>query len=398
MAISKITAHFGLVLGGFSFAFASAASADTHATKTNDQSEYAVSYQINPAHSGTMKFKAGFKLPLTKLWMETISGASALSYPLIADGKVFVTALLDGEQASDGAYALDIATGSTVWSRTENLGTFYVGPAYDNGAMFFQTGLGTVEALSAKSGKLNWSLQLGSQADAALTAVNGLIYADDGATAIDEKTGNIQWVGDPVNAEADAPPAIGDKGVFIGGTCFYDKLNSRNGNTDWQYTSCQDYGVNADPTIYYSGRAYIEDDFAGNFILDANTGSYEGTFNCNYRNHAGPPAFYEVNKQELGFCLYNGALYAWNVATGATLWSFTGDGELSTAPIVVNGLVFAGSYAGNIYALDAGTGAKKWSDSFGNTLAITSFGAGQNTLIVVFGNSSNMNVAAYGPK
>jgi outer membrane protein assembly factor BamB len=41
-------------------------------------------------------------------------------------------------------------------------------------------------------------------------------------------------------------------------------------------------------------------------------------------------------------------------------WTFSGDGHLVTAPVVVNNTVFVGSSSGNVYGLDVGTGAQIW--------------------------------------
>src|SRR2546430_2561327 len=73
----------------------------------------AVAYQINAAHSGATKMK-GFKGKLSKAWQTRFKGA--ISYPLIADGMVFVTV---GNVSDYGTklYALDANTGDTVWSQ-----------------------------------------------------------------------------------------------------------------------------------------------------------------------------------------------------------------------------------------------------------------------------------------
>jgi outer membrane protein assembly factor BamB len=73
-----------------------------------------------------------------------------------------------------------------------------------------------------------------------------------------------------------------------------------------------------------------------------------------------------------------------------------GDGQLSTAPIVVNNYVFVGSLGGNLYALDATTGAQLWTQNLGapitspstvGTLGANNIGlaAGDGLLIVPAG-------------
>ena len=59
------------------------------------------------------------------------------------------------------------------------------------------------------------------------------------------------------------------------------------------------------------------------------------------------------------YVLNGGALSARSLTGGTKLWSFTGDGSLTTAPIVVNQSVIVGSSTGNVYALDANTGVQR---------------------------------------
>ena len=52
----------------------------------------------------------------------------------------------------------------------------------------------------------------------------------------------------------------------------------------------------------------------------------------------------------------DGHVYALNAANGAKIWSYTTGNTDSSSPAVVNGVVFVGSYNGNVYALNATTG------------------------------------------
>ena len=44
-------------------------------------------------------------------------------------------------------------------------------------------------------------------------------------------------------------------------------------------------------------------------------------------------------------------LYALNATTGALLWSFTAGGFVYSSPAAADGVVYVGSYNGNVYAL-----------------------------------------------
>src|SRR5262249_34656855 len=49
-----------------------------------------------------------------------------------------------------------------------------------------------------------------------------------------------------------------------------------------------------------------------------------------------------------------------DLASGNAQWTFSGDGSLVTAPIVVDQSVIMGSHGGSLYALDVGTGTVTW--------------------------------------
>jgi outer membrane protein assembly factor BamB len=81
----------------------------------------------------------------------------------------------------------------------------------------------------------------------------------------------------------------------------------------------------------------------------------------------------------------------------AATWTFSGDGHLVTAPVVVNNTVFVGSGSGNVYGVDATGGAQLWmgvsptpinSDSEnGGPMPPSGPAAGENVLIFLAGNS-----------
>ena len=62
---------------------------------------------------------------------------------------------------------------------------------------------------------------------------------------------------------------------------------------------------------------------------------------------------------------YDGNVYALNAATGVKLWSFLTGGKVFSSPAVANGAVYVGSNDQNVYALNAATGAELWSYTTG---------------------------------
>jgi outer membrane protein assembly factor BamB len=88
---------------------------------------------------------------------------------------------------------------------------------------------------------------------------------------------------------------------------------------------------------------------------------------------------------------FDGNVYALSAATGAKLWSFTTGGFVVSSPAVADGVVYVGSGDGNVYALNAATGAKLWSFTTGSFVDSSPAVAGG----VVYASSFDGNVYAF---
>ena len=64
----------------------------------------------------------------------------------------------------------------------------------------------------------------------------------------------------------------------------------------------------------------------------------------------------------------NNCPFTFDLNSQATLWTFNGDGQLRTAPIVVNSYVIEGSWSGELYVIDALSGTVRWSDNVGDNI------------------------------
>jgi outer membrane protein assembly factor BamB len=53
-------------------------------------------------------------------------------------------------------------------------------------------------------------------------------------------------------------------------------------------------------------------------------------------------------------------LYALDATTGEERWRFQTGDTVWSSPAVANGVVYVGSFDGNLYALDAATGQERW--------------------------------------
>ncbi len=366
---------------------------------SGSHNQHAVAYQINAAHSGRMSLPYGMKLvpPLVLEWSRNLGGP--VSYPLIADGLVFVTVGNTGSYGTE-FYALKLSTGDIVYQKPIS-GTYYwSNAAYDHKRVFVVNFDGELQAFAAATGDPAWSVQLPGQwaFSSPPTARGGQVFvggAGDGGTlyAVDEASGNVNWSALVLNGD-NSSPALGDQGVYVSYPCQAYKFNPSSGTLLWNYNGGCEGGGGKTP-VYHQDRLYVRDlDGGSNAILDAASGAELEGFGA-----VPAPAFLG----NYGFFLANGTLYGIALDTGNALWSFAGDGELTTAPIVFGKAVFVGSGRGRLYMLDRRTGGIEWMTNVGAPIPapdeqnasqpLTGLGAGEGRLIVPAGSS----ISAYVP-
>ncbi|TMC52354.1 MAG: choice-of-anchor D domain-containing protein [Chloroflexi bacterium] len=316
------------------------------------------SYQIDTSHSGGQPAD-GLRAPLGQVWSRDLGGA--VSYALIEDGRAYVTVADTGTNGTR-LFALDLATGAIDWGPIE-LGGFYnfSGAAYDGGRIFAVNFQGLLTAYDAITGAQVWSAQLTGQSSFTTqpAAYQGIVYlsgAGSGGTlyAVSEANGHVLWTAPVLNGDHSIPAVTAD-GVYVSYACdqAYD-FNPTTGALIWHHSSnCE--GGGGKTVALYGGRVYTRDFNSGNLILDAQTGAQVGTFpfTVPYGFTIPIPAF----SGSMGYFFDSSQLRGIDLGTGTTLWTFAGDGRLSSAPIVVGTFVYIGSTSGNVYALDSSSGA-----------------------------------------
>lgn len=349
----------------------------------------AVAYQLNVAHTGSTNLSTGFKTPLTQIW--SVDLRVDQSYPVIADGVVFTVG------SDEVVTSLDVTTGKVRWSKALSPGvrSLILGPAYDNGTLFVLNTSDLLTALSAKNGKTLWATQLSQLvSDASPMAVNGQVFVGGtgiGGTlyALDEASGNVQWSKDVFNGDFSSP-AYGGGGIFVTYPCWFYKFDPATGAFDWYWSGGVEGGGGETPVVF-NKRVYIQDIACGALIAKTSNGKFTGKFD---EPAAGvnPTLFAGSNGKPIGLSLSGNAVVAWNGKNGKQLWSFVGDEDPSTLPIVVNGTIVAGSSSPpKLYFLNE-KGQQLWSTQPPGG-SVTSLAAGEGTLIVVGGNF----VTAYMP-
>jgi outer membrane protein assembly factor BamB len=307
----------------------------------------------------------------------------------MAQGLVIVTSsrkVFNGSRIT----AFDQATGSEVWSRNLT-GTYtFSNAAYDQGKIFVINFDGLLRTLDAATGKALWSVKLPDEGSATSgpTASDGVVYvaglSGSRLYAINETNGDLEWMQN-IPGQGRSSPALSSRSVFISTSCPDAYGFARTGGTPlWDYSAPCDsiYGTTA---AYYRSRLYVRGlstDTDHGVVLGSSFGNMRGSFSSTTI-----PAF----GHGVGFFLDDGTLRAENVTDLSTVWSFTGDGDLSTAPLVVNGVVFEGSTSGRIYARRVKTGHGVWQADVGAAIPhpdeesarlLTGLGAGDGLLVV----------------
>ena len=361
------------------------------AVTSAESSDQAVAYQIDAGHDG---YQSGDPItaPLSQIWSITLPGL--VSYPLIANGVVYVTEG-GGGITSYGTtlYAIEQATGATLWSHALGGVYYWSGIAYDDGRVFALNQNGTLTAFDGTTGAIDWSRPLPGQYDftSAPTAVNGYVYTGGAGTggtlyAVSEATGNLAWTASVENGD-DSSPAVDANGVYVTYTGPQDyAFNPRTGAPLWHYDSGSEGGGGKTPVLA-DGDVFSRTINNNDLILSATTGTSVGSFGSPFAPAVGGGFAYMAS---------GGAVDAvGGSGLGSPAWTFNGDTELDTAPLVVGRLVFEGSSNGNVYAINASTGVSEWSANAGMAILApdgssgppTGLAAGEGTLIVPAGNT-----------
>jgi outer membrane protein assembly factor BamB len=348
----------------------------------------AVGFQMNAAHTGAVTFKS-VSFPSSATWSVDVGGTP--SYAVIANGLVIVTVnLSDG---SSKLLALDQNTGNTVW------GPIAISAAanavYDDGRVFVLSGpiatTATLEAFDAHTGALDWSTNLTGQYTftAAPTAADGTVYVIGtgvGSTlyARNESTGTPRWA-ETLNDGDNITPAVTADGIYLSYKCATHDLRPANGESIWDGDTACGSGGGGSP-VAVNGLLYSPNGTSGGEVFDAETGTNLGTYSA-----SSPPAF----TTSMGYFLQGGTLSGVKLSNNTTQWSFTGDGQLVGAPVVVNQYVFIGSGSGNLYGLDGTTGDQVWNVNLGDgidwdfyySMPFTGLAAGDGLLVVPSGTT-----------
>jgi outer membrane protein assembly factor BamB len=359
----------------------------------------AVSFQADMAHSGDAG-DAGLAAPLAQRW--SVRLGDWVSYPIIAEGKVFVT-VDPGNRSERGygtiLYALDQQTGAVAWSR-EIAGTYWwSNAAYDAGRVFVVNEDGLVRAFSAATGARLWESQFPDAYGfaSAPVAENGRVFYSaatgmaHGSGALSQADGSVLWTAPTPSSEG--MPAADGRRFYLAAPCRRAyAIEQHSGAVAWASTDGCSGGGGTYATVA-GARLYTTDIWGYRRVLHTADGGLAGTHDGNV-----PPAV----AGGVAVYIVGTTVRAVDASSGAPLWEAPGDGELTSPPLVANGTVWVGSRTGTLFGFDLRSGGTVWSGSTGSPIVSTpadsqvphaGLGAADGLLVAAASGS----VVAFGP-
>jgi outer membrane protein assembly factor BamB len=335
-------------------------------------------YQINPGHTA---FASGGSLerpPLQQRWSRTLG--TRTSYPLVAGGRVHLIAY-DGQHAGGTLYALDSATGSTVWARPV---TGYAEIAYDSGRIFIAEETGNVVAVGADTGETKWIRTLPEPFDLEMpVAAGGKVYVSSAWSggsiyALDAVDGSTTW---SAGFYSGGSPAVDGTYVYAsddyqGETVAFSRANGRRA---WR--GSQECFVASGRIVVDGARVIGPYNSGCGAVVDAGSGRQLDSIAS-----TGGPA----SAGDATVVLNGSTLQARSLSMGTLSWQFAGDGRLRSAPVIVNETVYVGSASGTLFAVDLRTGMQLWSGSIAPDLTVAGaagIAAGGGLLVVPAGGT-----------
>ncbi len=334
-----------------------AAGAPTIPTPPSDQ---ATALQMDPAHDGSIA-ETGLTAPLTKAWSILLPAGDAASYPLIANGMVFVASQPEMKTLSQyRLYAFNQATGAMVWSQP--IGDLADGLTYDRGRVFVADDSGGVSAFDAATGSAVWSAQLGE--NGAPTAANGILYLGTGGVrALSEDANQF-----PVGVVGSMTPQLATAIPVQDGTASAvskgDRVSVDTGETQQTFTASADAPIGAEAIPITT--ANVSADLSGGIITDLSSFLWkqpvpDGEWTSPAVTAQGVFATYDCQQ-----------MYGFDPQLGTLLWHPPGRGEGGGGenPVAASGHVYVrDSCLGNV-VLSSDTGAVQGSFNAGPPPAV----------------------------
>ncbi len=319
--------------------------------------------------------------PLSLAWRAGTGGAIHMASPVVADGSIFQPTKNEDTRSGNGLLALDAKEGTSRWCHSTDTSIKHAA-AYNNGRLFAVTTTGQVLALSAQTGKLLWTYQLGHASQrwiySSPLAASGRVYIGVSShfVALSQESGEVIWHRDDFGENdflgSYASPSAYCNYVVV---AFYTQptniavLEAATGKTVWAKSEGKPYHMYSTPVIEKNGTVHtISGSTVRAFDLENGKLKWEISLTPN-RIHATPA----LAQDRLFVATGAGTLHALDARNGAEIWRWEASGNRAiftpyvrqgrvtlASPVVAGGNLYMGSADGRLYALDTTAGTCIW--------------------------------------
>ncbi|HLZ64512.1 MAG TPA: PQQ-binding-like beta-propeller repeat protein [Ktedonosporobacter sp.] len=317
------------------------------------------------------------------LWTASTS-ASISSSPAVATLPGGHNALVYIASADGNVYACDTATGRTVWTAQMG-GHNYSSPAIANGILYIGSSDYKVYAFDATSGQALWATSTSYTISSSPALDDGILYigAEDGTIyALHAFTGQILWTAATHDMIFSCSPTIGHfpttidhfpTGTLPGAspTSTSTDVSSVDASPPNKWTADHLYPSGGDATT--GGTAapgslvYIGTNSGTVYAFDASSGHVVWTAFIGGRIAASPALLNAAGGRggTLYICSGAGAVVAFDALTGKTLWTATAGTNIFASPTLAAGVLYVTSLDHKLYAFNATTGQALWNAPIG---------------------------------
>jgi outer membrane protein assembly factor BamB len=317
----------------------------------------ATTFQLDPSHRGWSP--RSLRPPLRLAWTRPLG--PVVSYPVIADGRVFAaSAGPEGEGVPGRLEAIDARSGRASWSQRLPSGADFVALTYGAGIVVVATSVGyesEVTAYRARSGEPLWTrTDLHDLESAPVTAGHSVYIAAYAAVhALDLATGQTRWVTRGTISLLPGGPGLADGRLFVADACGgADALRQRDGAQLWESRSTCSGHIGGPTPIVVGDRLRLAGPGTG-YLLDARRGGLIDAPTASPPPAVGP---------RVAVVTAGDVLHGEEPRTGRLFWTRRA-GESLGPPLLLGRYAWVSDQAGRLFAFDSKTGRRLWSRRLG---------------------------------
>lgn len=328
-------------------------------------------------------------LPLRLAWVRNVGSNLYMASPLVYKGMIIVASVDDNESMQASVTGMDAVTGTVRW-KCPVKASVRNSIAITDGKVFAQDVHGTLYAINAESGILQWTKDLGLSMipplNDGLLAAKGVVYAGTGKSlcAFQAADGKLIWQNKDWNRGEGCTATLSLNDNILIGHAHWGNLYANDATTGrmlWQ-------GGGSDLVHRSASAAMLGDvlyliSAKSFYIIESRTGHILARKELGYDvNVASTPL---VTDKEIIFGTAERGIVSLDKETLNEKWNFHTKPSLiysapyikgpaatvETSPVLSGNAVFAGASDGTIYAVDRHTGKQLWKYETGTPIFAT---------------------------